>query len=131
FYPDTVTWAFGAQSVALAVDLEDCRVTLLAHAAVHDCGRAINPMVVEGQLHGGMVQGIGSALMEELLYDGQGQSLTATLMQYALPRADQIPPLVVGHLDSPSVVNPLGITGVGESGIIAPAAAIANAFQGP
>jgi carbon-monoxide dehydrogenase large subunit len=129
FYPDTVTWAFGAQGVALAVDLEDCTVSLLAHAAVHDCGRPINPMVVEGQLHGGMVQGIGSALMEELRYDGQGQLLTSTLMEYALPRADQIPALAVTHLDCPSAVNPLGIKGVGESGIIAPAAAIANAVE--
>jgi carbon-monoxide dehydrogenase large subunit len=129
FYPDTVTWAFGAQGVVLAVDLDDCTVSLLAHAAVHDCGRPINPMVVEGQLHGGMVQGIGSGLMEELRYDEQGQLLTGTLMEYALPRADQIPALEVGHLDFPSAINPLGIKGVGESGIIAPAAAIANAVE--
>jgi len=129
FYPGTVTWAFGAQGVALEVDLETCAVTLLAHVAVHDCGRPINPMVVEGQLHGGMVQGIGSALMEELIYDREGQLLTGTFMEYALPRADQVPPLEVGHLDFPSTINPLGIKGVGESGIIAPAAAIANAVE--
>ncbi len=129
FYPGTVTWAFGAQGVVLDVDLDDCTVTLLRHAAVHDCGRPINPMVVEGQLHGGMVQGIGSALMEELLHDDQGQLLTGTFMEYALPRADQVPPLDVAHLDFPSAINPLGIKGVGESGIIAPAAAIANAVE--
>src|SRR5437867_5853509 len=122
FYPDTVTWAFGAQGIVLEVDLETCAVRLLSHVAVHDCGRPINPMVVEGQLHGGMVQGIGSALMEELIYDREGQLLTGTFMEYALPRADQVPPLEVGHLDFPSAINPLGIKGVGESGIIAPAA---------
>ena len=129
FYPGTVTWAFGAQGVVLDVDLDDCTVSLLRHVAVHDCGQPINPMVVEGQLHGGMVQGIGSALMEELLHDGEGQLLTGTFMEYALPRADQVPPLDVGHLDFPSAINPLGIKGVGESGIIAPAAAIANAVE--
>jgi len=129
FYPGTVTWAFGAQGVVLDVDLDDCSVRLLRHVALHDCGRPINPMVVEGQIHGGMVQGIGSALMEELLHDEEGQLLTGTFMEYALPRADQLPPLEVGHLDFPSAINPLGIKGVGESGIIAPAAAIANAVE--
>src|SRR5262249_54812821 len=129
FYPDSVTWAFGAQGVVLAVDVDDCTLTLLAHAAVHDCGRPINPMVIERQLHGGIAQGIGSATMEELIYDEAGQLLTGTLMEYALPRADQMPPLAVSHLDCPSTVNPLGIKGVGESGIIAPAAAIANAVE--
>jgi aerobic carbon-monoxide dehydrogenase large subunit len=129
FYPDSVTWAFGAQAVVVEVDLEVCSPRLLAHAAVHDCGRPINPMIVEGQLHGGIAQGIGSALMEELRHDDQGQLLTGTLMEYALPRADQLPPLEVRHLDFPSTVNPLGIKGVGESGIIAPAAAIANAVE--
>jgi aerobic carbon-monoxide dehydrogenase large subunit len=129
FYPGSVTWAFGAQGVVVEVDVEACAVRLLAHAAVHDCGRPINPMVIEGQVHGGIAQGIGSALMEELIYDGAGQLLTGTFMEYALPRADQMPAPAVGHLDCPSIVNPLGIKGVGESGIIAPAAAIANAVE--
>jgi carbon-monoxide dehydrogenase large subunit len=129
FYPGSVTWAFGAQGVVLEVDREACLVRLLHHVAVHDSGRPINPMIVEGQLHGGIVQGIGSALMEELIHDGEGQLLTGTLMEYALPRADQVPPLDVGHLDHPSAINALGIKGVGESGIIAPAAAIANAVE--
>ena len=129
FYPGTVTWAFGAQAIVVEVDLETCAVRVLAHVAVHDCGRPINPMVVEGQLHGGMVQGIGSALLEELVHDDEGQLLTGTFMEYALPRADDVPPLDVAHLDFPSAVNPLGIKGVGESGIIAPAAAIANAVE--
>jgi carbon-monoxide dehydrogenase large subunit len=129
FYPDTVTWAFGAHAVVLEVDLETCDLSLLKYVAVHDCGQPINPVVVEGQLHGGIVQGLGSALQEELVHDAAGQLLTGTLMEYGLPRADQVPPLEVGSLDHPSAINELGIKGVGESGIIAPAAAIAGAVE--
>ncbi len=129
FYPGSVTWAFGVQGVVVEVDVEACSVALLKHVAMHDSGRPINPMIVEGQLHGGLAQGIGAALAEEIIYDALGQLLTGTLMEYGLPRADQMPPLEVGHLDFPSTVNPLGIKGVGESGVIAPAAAIANAVE--
>jgi carbon-monoxide dehydrogenase large subunit len=115
--------------VVLEVDVDTCTVKLLRHVAIHDSGRAINPMIVEGQLHGGMVQGIGSALLESLVYDRSGQLLSGTLMDYALPRAEDVPPLDVDHVDFPSSVNPLGIKGVGESGVIAPAAAIANAVE--
>jgi carbon-monoxide dehydrogenase large subunit len=129
FYPGSVTWAFGGQAVVVEVDVETGVVTLLTCVAVHDCGRPINPMIVEGQLHGGIAQGIGSALYEELVYDDAGQLLTATFMDYCPPRADQIPPLDVTSLDYPSTVNPLGIKGVGESGIIAGAAAIGGAVE--
>jgi CO/xanthine dehydrogenase Mo-binding subunit len=129
FYPETVTWAFGAHVVVVEVDVEACSLRLLKCAAVHDCGQPINPVVVEGQLHGGIVQGIGSALGEELVHDGEGQLLTGTFMEYGLPRADQVPALDVDHLNFPSAVNELGIKGVGESGIISPAAAIANAVE--
>jgi len=129
FYPDTVTWAFGAQGVVLEVDLETCAISLLKLAAMHDCGRPINPVIVEGQLHGGIAQGLGSALGEELIYDDAGQLLTGTLMDYPMPRAEDMPPLAVVHLDFPSAINPLGIKGVGESGVIPPAAAVANAVE--
>jgi carbon-monoxide dehydrogenase large subunit len=129
FYPSSVTWAFGAHGTVIDVDVETGAIRLLAYTAVHDCGRPINPMVVEGQVHGGIVQGIGAGLQEELSYDEAGQVLNATLMDYALPRADQVPPLDVEHLEFPSVVNPLGIKGVGESGVISPGAAIANAVE--
>ena len=129
FYPDTVTWAFGVQGVVAEVDLESCAISLLRLAAMHDCGRAINPVIVEGQLHGGIAQGLGSALGESLIYDEAGQLLTGTLMDYPLPRADEMPPLDVVHMDFPSVINPLGIKGVGESGVIAPAATVANAVE--
>jgi len=129
FYPDTVTWAFGVQGVVAEVDLEACSIRLLKLAAMHDCGRAINPVIVEGQLHGGIAQGLGSALGESLIYDEAGQLLTGTLMDYPLPRADEMPPLEVIHMDFPSAINALGVKGVGESGVISPAAAVANAVE--
>ena len=129
FYPGSVTWAFGAHAAVVEVDLETCQVRLARYAAVHDCGRPINPMVVEGQVHGGIAQGIGSALGEMLVHDEAGQLLTGTLMDYAVPRADDLPAHEVAHLDFASAVNELGIKGVGESGVIAPAAAITNAVE--
>jgi len=129
FYPETVTWAFGVQAVVAEVDLESCAISLLQLAAMHDCGRPINPVIVEGQLHGGIAQGLGSALGEVMVYDDAGQLVTGTLMDYPLPRADEMPPLDVVHLDFPSAINPLGIKGVGESGVISPAAAVANAVE--
>jgi len=129
FYPDTVTWAFGTQAAAVEVDLETCGVRLLAYAIVHDSGRAINPTIVEGQLQGGAAQGIGAGLGEELVYDAGAQLLTASLMDYAIPKADQLPPLPVALEEHPSVINPLGVKGVGESGAIPGAAAIVNAVE--
>ena len=129
FYPDTVTWAFGAHGCVVEVDVETGAVRILRYVAVHDCGRAINPMVVEGQIHGGIAQGVGAALGEALLYDDAGQLMTGTLMDYPVPRADEIPGLEVFALDHPSARNELGIKGVGESGVIAPPAAIANAVE--
>jgi len=129
FRPETVTWAFGAHACALEVDAETGAVRLLRYAAVHDCGRPLNPMVVEGQLHGGIVQGIGAALAEELVYDDAGQLLTGSLMEYGVPKSDQVPPLDVIALDFPSTRNELGVKGVGESGVISPVPAIANAVE--
>jgi carbon-monoxide dehydrogenase large subunit len=129
FYPDTVTWAFGTQAAAVEVDLETCDIRLLAYAVVHDSGHAINPTIVDGQLQGGAAQGIGAGLWEELVYDDAGQLVTGSLMDYGMPKADQLPMLPVARLDHPSVVNELGIKGVGESGAIPGAAAIANAVE--
>ena len=129
FYPDTVTWAFGAQAAAVEVDVDTGETRLLAFVIVHDPGRAINPMIVEAQLQGGAVQAIGPGLMEEIVYDAEGQLLTGSFMDYAIPRADQLPPLPVGLDEHPSVVNPLGVKGVGESGCVPGAAAIANAIE--
>ena len=129
FYPDTVTWAFGVQAAAVEVDVDTGATRLAAYAIVHDPGRAINPAIVEGQLQGGAAQGIAAGLLEEIVYDTEGQLLTGSLMDYALPRADVLPPLVVALDEHRSTINPLGAKGVGESGAIGGAAAIANAIE--
>jgi carbon-monoxide dehydrogenase large subunit len=129
FYPSTVTWAFGAQAAAVEVDVDTGAFRILQHVVVHDAGRAINPVVVEGQVHGGTAQGLGSAVLEEVIHDGDGQLLTGSLMDYALPRAADFPALEVVHVEFPSAVNELGIKGVGESGVIAPGAMIAGAVE--
>jgi aerobic carbon-monoxide dehydrogenase large subunit len=129
FHPATVTWAFGAQAAAVEVDVATGQMRLLAYAAVHDAGRPINPVIVEAQLQGGIAQGIGAALGEELVYDGEGQLVTGSLMDYPVPKADELPPIDVELVNHPSVINDLGIKGVGESGAIGPAAAIANAVE--
>jgi CO/xanthine dehydrogenase Mo-binding subunit len=129
FYPNSVTWAFGAHAAVVEVDLEACTLRILCHAVVHDAGRSINPMVVEGQVHGGTAQGLGSAMLEEVVHDAQGQLLTGSLMDYAVPRAADFPALEVVHVEFPSAVNELGIKGVGESGVIAPGAMIAGAVE--
>src|SRR3989475_124653 len=129
FHPETVTWAFGTHAAVVEVDVEACLVRLLAYAIVHDPGRAINPTIVEGQLQGGAAQSIGAGLMEEVVHDEYGQLLTASLMDYAIPTADHLPPLPVALEAHPSTINPLGVKGVGESGAIPGAAAIANAVE--
>jgi carbon-monoxide dehydrogenase large subunit len=129
FSPESVTFAFGAHACALEVDVETGRVRILRYLALHDCGRAINPRVVEGQLQGGIAQGIGTALCEELVHDAEGQLLTGSFMDYALPVAGDLPALESIAVSFPSTRNELGIKGVGESGIIAPPAAIANAVE--
>jgi carbon-monoxide dehydrogenase large subunit len=129
FYPDTVTWAFGTQAAAVEVDVETGAVRLLAYAVVHDPGRAIHPTIVEGQLQGGAVQAIGAGLLEQVVYDETGQLLTGSLMDYAIPRADDVPDIPVALTEHRSAINPLGVKGVGESGAIPGAAAIANAVE--
>ncbi len=94
---------------------------------VHDCGTPINPTVVEGQIAGGVAQGIGAALYEECIYDQSGQPLTTTFMDYLLPTTIEMPPLLQAHQETPSPFNPLGVRGVGEGGAITPPAAIAHA----
>ena len=129
FYPDTVTWAFGSQATAVEVDVETGAVRVLAYVVVHDPGRAIHPVIVQAQLRGGAVQAIGAGLMEQVVYDGAGQLLTGSLMDYAIPRADDLPDIGVALTEHPSVINPLGVKGGGESGAIPGAAAIANAME--
>jgi carbon-monoxide dehydrogenase large subunit len=129
FSPETVTWAFGTQAAVVEVDVETCAVRLLHYVVVHDPGRAINPVIVEGQLHGGAVQGLAAGLFEEIVYDSNGQLLTGSLMDYAIPRAADLPSIPVALEEHRSIINELGIKGVGESGAIPGAAAIANAVE--
>jgi len=121
------TYSNGAHASIVEVDPETGAVRLLKYVAVDDCGTMINPMVVEGQIHGGIAHGIGNALIEEIVYDGAGQLVSGTLMDYALPRAIDVPRLEVHHVVTPSPLNPLGVKGAGEGGTLPAPAAIANA----
>ena len=125
--PPTVTWASATHLALVEVDIASGAIAIDRYVVAHDCGVVINPMLVDGQVVGGTVQGVGGALFEEFVYDRQGQLLTGSLMDYALPRASDSPGVELVHLESPSPLNPLGVKGVGEGGAIAPPAAIANA----
>ena len=129
FEPPTVTWSAGAHAAVVAVDEETGEVEILRYAAVHDCGREINPLIVEGQVRGGIAQGIGGALLEEIRYDEDGQLLTGTLADYLLPTAADVPEVLLESHETPSPLNPLGLRGVGEGGAIAPPAVLANAVE--
>jgi carbon-monoxide dehydrogenase large subunit len=129
FEPPTVTWASGAHAVLVAVDPDTGLVEVLRYVVVHDCGREINPMIVEGQVRGGVAQGIGTALLEEVVYDEEGQLRNATLADYLVPTFGEVPPIVLDSMETPSPRNPLGVRGVGEGGAIGPPAAIANAVE--
>jgi aerobic carbon-monoxide dehydrogenase large subunit len=122
------TYSSGAHAAVVEVDPETGAVRILRYVAVDDCGVMINPMIVEGQVHGGIAHGIGNALFEEIVYDASGQMLTGTLMDYALPRASDVPSLEVRHVVTPSPLNPLGVKGAGEGGTLPAPAAIANAI---
>ena len=112
---------------AVEVDAETGRVSVRGYTVVEDCGPVINPMIVEGQIHGAVAQGIGEALGEQLVYDGMGQLMTGTLMDYPLPVASALPFFAIGHLETPSPHTPGGVKGMGEGGTVGAPAAIANA----
>lgn len=128
FEPKNFTFPFGTHIVAVEIDRETGDLKFLRYVAVDDCGKVINPMLVDGQLQGGIVQSIGQALFEEVVYDEQGQLVTGTLMDYAVPRASQIPWLELDRTETPSPVNPLGVKGVGEAGTIGATPAIVGAI---
>ena len=125
--PPTVTWASGVHAAAVEVDAETGRVVILRYVIVHDCGRQLHPVIVDGQIVGGFAQGLGIALGEDIVYGDNGQVLTTTLMDYLVPRADDMPPLLVEHLHFPTDHNALGVRGVGEGATGPPPAVIANA----
>ena len=128
FEPKNFTFPFGTHIVLVEIERETGDIKFLRYVAVDDCGKVINPMLVDGQLHGGIVQSLGQALYEELVYDEQGQLVTGTLMDYAIPRATQIPWLELDRTETPSPVNPLGVKGVGEAGTIGATPAIVGAI---
>lgn len=127
FDPSAQTFPYGAYIAVVEVEIETGRVSLLRLVAVDDCGNVLNPMIVEGQLHGSVMQGLGQALLEEFRYDDQGQPLTTTLMDYLIPGATQEMPLISGRLTSPAPSNPLGAKGSGEAGCIGAPPAVLNA----
>ena len=128
FYdPPNFTYPFGAHVAVVEVDPATGKVQLQRYVAVDDCGPQINPVIVEGQVHGGVVQGIGQALWEEAVYDSNGQLLTGSLADYAIPRADMLPDIEVLSTVTPSPHHPLGVKGIGEAGTIASTAAVYNA----
>jgi aerobic carbon-monoxide dehydrogenase large subunit len=122
-------YAFGAHVAVVEVDRETGEVTFLRYAAVHDCGRIINPKLVEGQMYGGMAQGFGQALMEGMVYTSEGQPLTGSLLDYAIPRAGALPEVILETMETPSPTNPLGVKGIGELPTVATPVAVANAIM--
>src|SRR5579863_5376924 len=130
FYsPPHGSFASGIHGAIIEVDPVTCNVTFVKYAAVHDCGRVINPVVVEGQVHGGVAQGIGGAFFERLVYNEEGQIINASFMDYLLPTAAEVPPLLVDHVETPSPLNPLGVKGAGEAGVIPVPALFASAID--
>jgi carbon-monoxide dehydrogenase large subunit len=127
FEPSNFLFPFGTHVCVAEVDAKTGEVKILRFVAVDDCGRLINPMLVEGQIHGGIAQGLAQALYEEVVYDEGGRLLTGSLMDYAVPRAENMPHLELSHTVTPTTVNPLGVKGVGEAGTIGSTPAIAAA----
>lgn len=125
----TVTFASAVHIARVQVDPDTGAVKLLRYVVTHDSGHVINPMIVDGQIHGGVAQGVGGALFEEMVYDETGQLLSTGFMDYHVPLADELPFIETVHLEFPSPRNPLGIKGLGEGGAISPPAAIANAIE--
>ena len=128
FEPSNFTFPFGTHVCVVEIDEETGEPKIVRYIAVDDCGNVINPLLAEGQVHGGIAQGVAQALYEEVVYDENGQLLTGTLMDYALPRAHDLPMLELDRTVTPSPVNPMGIKGVGEAGTIGSTPAVVNAI---
>jgi carbon-monoxide dehydrogenase large subunit len=129
YSPIRSTFANGVHAVVVETDPETAEVRILRYCVVHDCGRLINPRIVEGQIHGGVAQGVGGALYERLVYDEHGQLLNASFMDFLMPYASEVPTVETDHLETPSPLNPLGIKGAGEAGVIPGAAVFAAAIS--
>ncbi|MGV9847907.1 xanthine dehydrogenase family protein molybdopterin-binding subunit [Streptomyces sp. NPDC003442] len=129
FSPPTVTWTMGAHAAVVGIDPGTGIVRVLRYAVAHEGGDEINPAVVEGQVRGGVAQGIGGTLLEEFAYSAEGQPQTTTFAEYLLPGTFEVPPTAVAHLHGPADLNPLGVKGVGESGTIAVYSTVAAAVE--
>jgi aerobic carbon-monoxide dehydrogenase large subunit len=126
--PPNFTFPFGTHAAVVEIDEETGRVDLVDYAAVDDCGVQVNPMIVEGQLHGGIVQGAAQALWEEAAYDEDGNLLNPTLLDYMVPSAAEVPSFRLDHTVTPSPTNPLGVKGIGEAGTIVATPTVINAI---
>jgi carbon-monoxide dehydrogenase large subunit len=126
--PANFSFPHGTHLCAAEVDTETGRVTLRTYVAVDDAGRVVNPLIVEGQIHGGVAQGIAQALYEEAVYDEDGNLLTGTFVDYTPPSAADLPDIVVDRTETPARDHPLGVKGVGETGTIAATPAVVNAI---
>jgi carbon-monoxide dehydrogenase large subunit len=130
FYsPTQATFANGMHAAVVETDPVTAEIRILRYCVVHDCGPMINPMIVEGQVHGGVAQGVGGALYERMVYDESGQLLNASFMDFLMPYASEVPHIETDHLETPSPLNPLGIKGAGEAGCIPVSAVIASAIS--
>lgn len=131
FYsPQRATFASGMHAVIVETDPDTAEIRIVRYAVVHDCGNIINPMIVEGQIHGGVAQGVGGALYERMEYDDSGQLLNASFMDFLMPYVTEVPDTIeIDHLETPSPLNPLGIKGAGEAGVIPGSAVIAAAIE--
>lgn len=129
FGPEMGATASGVHAMIVEVDPDTLLVTIKKYVVVHDCGRVINPLILDGQIQGGVAQGIGNAFYEQLVYDKQGQLLNASFMDYLLPTSLDVPPVEIGHHETPSPLNPLGIKGAGEAGAIPTGALFAQAVE--
>jgi aerobic carbon-monoxide dehydrogenase large subunit len=128
FEPTNFTFPFGTHIAVVEVDRETGDIKFMRYVAVDDCGKVINPMLVDGQVQGGIVQALGQAMYEEIVYDEQGQLVTGTLMDYAIPKASMVPWMELDRTETPSPVNPMGVKGVGEAGTIGATPAIVGAI---
>jgi aerobic carbon-monoxide dehydrogenase large subunit len=129
YSPPGSTWAAGCHAAYVRVDPQTFRLEILKYVVIHDCGRVINPLVVEGQIEGGVAQGIGGAFYERLAYDDEGQLRNASFMEFLMPYATEIPAIEIDHIETPSPLNPLGIKGAGEAGVIPVGAVLASAIE--
>jgi carbon-monoxide dehydrogenase large subunit len=127
FEPPTVTWSYAVHAAIIELDRASGVTCIRKYVVVHDAGVLINPALAEGQILGGVCQGLGGALLEEMVYDGEAQLLTGSLADYLMPVAADMPPIEIHHRETPSPRNPLGVKGLGEGGAIAPAVVVANA----